>query len=339
MAENRIKVLDSFRGIAASIVVFFHLAQCTNIKFLNFGVTGVDLFFMISGFVIYLTLNKITDWRDFLISRISRLYPIYWIVVSITAVLIYLTTSIDSTTLLIRYVINLTMFQHYFKVEHLDFQYWTLTVEVQFYALMFLIFTKKWLNKIETISIFLLSICLIYDRILDQYFPLVYHFIKNAFPLINHLPLFIAGIVFYRIWMHSFSYQRIFILLLCFVIQLSLFNNGGQSNGFITFNEYLIILIIYFSLFFLFLIQKLKLIENTFLYFLGSISYSMYLFHQFFSVNILMPFLLKITQNEYVSIIIAFSVNILISFVLTYYIEKPLTRLTKGSMKRIFLKK
>jgi hypothetical protein len=49
-----------------------------------------------------------------------------------------------------------------------------------------------------------------------------------------------------------------------------------------------------------------------------------------------MPFLLDKTKNGALSILIAFSVNVAISAALTYSIERPLMKVTKKGMKRIF---
>jgi peptidoglycan/LPS O-acetylase OafA/YrhL len=90
---RRLLELDALRGIAAIAVVCFHLGlsyQEESHKIFNLGVTGVDLFFIISGFVILMTLEKTKNWQDFIISRASRLYPVYWVCVSLTAALMFL---------------------------------------------------------------------------------------------------------------------------------------------------------------------------------------------------------------------------------------------------------
>ena len=58
---NRIRELDSLRGIAALVVLIFHfsLLKPELLAFTKFGVTGVDLFFIISGFVITMSLDRI----------------------------------------------------------------------------------------------------------------------------------------------------------------------------------------------------------------------------------------------------------------------------------------
>src|SRR5258706_3339002 len=50
------------------------------------GFYAVQLFFIISGFVISLTLEKSNSWRDFAFSRLSRLYPAYWAAVTLMVV-------------------------------------------------------------------------------------------------------------------------------------------------------------------------------------------------------------------------------------------------------------
>ena len=85
----RIKELDSIRGIACLMVVLFHYTTRYSISFntqkttalldFKYGGLGVSLFFMISGFVIYLSINNVKDAKTFFIKRFIRLYPIFWI--------------------------------------------------------------------------------------------------------------------------------------------------------------------------------------------------------------------------------------------------------------------
>lgn len=72
---NRISYLDGFRGVAVLLVVLFHLGV------INSGFSGVELFFVISGFIItLLILKEYTETeslniKQFFIRRISRIYP------------------------------------------------------------------------------------------------------------------------------------------------------------------------------------------------------------------------------------------------------------------------
>ena len=84
--SNRYQELDALRGIAAIMVVLFHFTMGRKEANLGFklGTTGVDMFFIISGFVIFMSINKVKTSGEFIINRISRLYPTYWACVTFT---------------------------------------------------------------------------------------------------------------------------------------------------------------------------------------------------------------------------------------------------------------
>lgn len=96
---KKLKNIQGLRGIAVLFVIFFHLLlveekydQNSLIpKFFSFGVSGVDIFFVISGFVIVAVTRgqfniKGAPFR-FIYHRISRIYPLYWIYSTIVLVL------------------------------------------------------------------------------------------------------------------------------------------------------------------------------------------------------------------------------------------------------------
>jgi peptidoglycan/LPS O-acetylase OafA/YrhL len=86
--RGRLHELDVLRGLAALCVVVSHYTSYSA-RYLSgapfgvlvptiYGFYAVLLFFMISGFVIYFTLERSRTWQDFAVSRVSRLYPAYW---------------------------------------------------------------------------------------------------------------------------------------------------------------------------------------------------------------------------------------------------------------------
>ena len=70
---KRYQELDALRGIAALFVVLFHftLNRPEAEYGLKLGVTGVDLFFIISGFVIFMSLTNINSSKEFIVNRVS----------------------------------------------------------------------------------------------------------------------------------------------------------------------------------------------------------------------------------------------------------------------------
>lgn len=74
------------RGLAALGVLIFHAAQKTDVDFAA-GARGVDLFFVISGFIMWVTTtSKPVSPEAFMVARIKRIVPLYWIATSFLAI-------------------------------------------------------------------------------------------------------------------------------------------------------------------------------------------------------------------------------------------------------------
>ncbi len=172
---HRVKELDSLRGIAALLVVIFHFTmdRKTSSHLFNLGSTGVDLFFIISGFVIFMSLNKVKDSKSFIINRVSRLYPTYWTCVTFTFIIITLTAAYNQSVHPVsfgQYLANMTMFQHFFRIQDIDGPYWTMIVEMMFYIGMLVLFHNKWLRHLNIIAIVLIGLTLILYNFKANYF-------------------------------------------------------------------------------------------------------------------------------------------------------------------------
>ncbi|MCD6064168.1 MAG: hypothetical protein K0R82_2079, partial [Flavipsychrobacter sp.] len=219
--ENRIKELDALRGIAAIFVVLFHftLHRPEAPSGFSLGVTGVDLFFIISGFVILMTLEKTGHWKDFVVSRFSRLYPGYWTCVTITAIAIAAHSiyhNKDLGNFGVLYLGNMTMLQKYLRIADMDGPYWTMIVEMLFYMLMLSIFLLRKLDMIEPIFALALPAIGLYSLdIFHVRFPQLSWILGGGFPLINHFPLFFSGILFYKIKVNGLSTTRLALLAAC----------------------------------------------------------------------------------------------------------------------------
>ncbi|WP_414901208.1 acyltransferase family protein [Rhizobium cremeum] len=95
--QGEIRWLQALRGVAVLLVVLFHVALQERATipsmqylefFIYFGYGGVNLFFVISGFImVYISLGRWgyrAQWRDFVLRRMIRIYPTYWAVFLIT---------------------------------------------------------------------------------------------------------------------------------------------------------------------------------------------------------------------------------------------------------------
>jgi len=198
---DRLLELDCLRGIAALSVVLFHftfgydygnhLMDPSNFYF-TYGRMGVQLFFIISGYVIIMTLSKTRNILSFIISRFSRLYPSYWVCILLTLSITTLISPPLHIYSLKQIVFNFTMFQYAFKIKDIDGAYWTLFVELSFYIIMGTIFK---LNQLKNIFAILLGwLCL---SLLFFFFVIPFGNYIKVLLMLRHAPLFISGIGYY----------------------------------------------------------------------------------------------------------------------------------------------
>lgn len=338
---NRIQELDALRGIAALVVLVFHFSLLSPdlLKFTKFGVTGVDLFFIISGFVITMSLERIQFGYQFVINRFSRLYPTYWAAVIFTFGIIcinkYFLGAYPQTPLpTYDFFCNLSMFQYYLGAKDLDGPYWTMIIEMLFYLVMLYLFLTKTLKSAIAILIPLILLGTILTEF-HWFQPFSMAYFKN-FPLAQSLPLFVSGILFYRIFTtQGNKFLNIFLIIGCYLLQVLLFTKTGRANYYISHAEYKAVLAVYYALFFLFVFGKLRFIVNKGSLFLGKISFALYLIHQYFSIYFLIPNLMKWGVNYYAAaFLIALPVCVLIAAGITIRIEKPVGKWFKQHLTR-----
>jgi peptidoglycan/LPS O-acetylase OafA/YrhL len=149
--ENRLRALDGLRLIAALMVAAYHYggrggevtqAWGTSAKaqfptlhsWFAYGCLGVQVFFVISGFVICMS-----GWgrplRSFFASRASRLLPSYWAAIVIVTLVFALPVVAYKTVSPSDTLVNLTMMQQPLGADRVLGVCWTLWAEVRFYAL------------------------------------------------------------------------------------------------------------------------------------------------------------------------------------------------------------
>ncbi|PPG05247.1 acyltransferase [Pseudoclavibacter sp. RFBI5] len=148
MSSTRFRELDGLRGLAAAAVVVGHFTTTFSVHYptaaassfeLHHGQFGVQLFFLISGFVILMTADRAKRASDFAISRFARLYPAYWIAVVISVVVGALANVPGTQLTPLQTLLNFTMIQRLLLVPDVNGAFWTLAVEMQFYIIVFLV--------------------------------------------------------------------------------------------------------------------------------------------------------------------------------------------------------
>ncbi len=158
----RIVELDILRFLSIFSVLLHHYLAWYSVDFprgsaLIDGLFGVfqyafvclPLLFMISGFVIFESAMR-RGARSFAIGRVVRLYPAYWIAVSLTACYAYFSGLGEIATVSpATYLVNLTMLQSFVGFEDVDIVYWTLAVELQFYLCVLVLMWTGVLRRVR----------------------------------------------------------------------------------------------------------------------------------------------------------------------------------------------
>lgn len=203
--SNRLVEIDALRGIAALSVVLFHYTTrfgqlfgsdpAPTISF-PYGHYGVNLFFIISGFVIFMTLEKTSKPMDFVVSRFSRLFPAYWLAIVVTFAVTHLLGLPGKLVGLGAAFGNLIMIHNLFGIPHVDGVYWTLEVELLFYCGMLCLFRLRRLREIHHVLLALMAMRVVYF-VLETRFGIDLPWIIYRLLILRYIPWFALGISVY----------------------------------------------------------------------------------------------------------------------------------------------
>ena len=341
---NYIERIRSLRGLSVFLIFFYHLGY-----FMPGGYIGVDIFFIISGYLIFKIiikddLNTINDYKKFFIKRFNRLTPALLLVTIVTIYISYffalpheakyISSSLNP---IIFYFSNLFFIEttNYFNTNDFNplLHTWSLAVEFQFYIFIIIFFlTIKLLNfhtnfLILTIILISLSFCQFGGNLISKYpyiedLLMFYHPPNfSFFHLSTRLWEFFIGVYLANnenIKILKFFYkEKIELLALIILILFAfLFNSSSPHPSLLTALVCLctVILIINNE-------SKTKLsqfLDNNYLKKLGDISYSFYLWHLpaiYFVKNFLF-------DNKVIILSSSFLISLVFSIFTFKFIEK-----------------
>lgn len=321
----RLTELDALRGIAAAAVVVYHytLFAYENIKLpasplmqspalswlypFYTGEYGVSLFFVISGFVISMTLERIKRPMDFLVSRFSRLYPAFWCGVVVTTIFRLAVWREDFD--LEFFVTNLTMFPTWFGQTYTDGVYWTLNVEMQFYAIMLLLWRLKALEHVEFVCIGWFVLLAATQLAAGHGFASIANVVSDVL-ILKHIPLFGAGMMFYRIHAAGVTKGRLAVIA---IAGLATWLSGNVLKS--------AVVTVVFLVMGLLCARKLDALANSrTLRWLGDRSYAIYLVHSMIGLMLMQKL---VSLGIVLMFLIPLLVSITIAEVINRAVEKP----------------
>ncbi|MCE9602532.1 MAG: acyltransferase [Gemmatimonadetes bacterium] len=157
--RSRLSSLDVLRFLAAASVMIYHFTydpttpndrSTAGLQAVTMhGYLGVEVFFMISGFVILWSAQGRTA-TAFVRARILRLYPEFWIAVVLSALIFRLAPGdLGGAPSVVDVLANLTMVPQLAGLPYVDGVYWTLFVELKFYFLLWLLILFGQVPRIE----------------------------------------------------------------------------------------------------------------------------------------------------------------------------------------------
>ena len=278
-APGRLAHIDALRGIAAFSVMIYHYTTRYDehwghpeellFSFPDGGM-GVELFFCISGFVIYMTLGRCRDVWEFAGKRCARLYPAYWVSVALTFTVVSIFGLKGLEVSGLDALINLTMLNRFVRVPFVDPVYWSLTVELIFYFWMGMAFRYGLLENLHRTALIWLAISTI-PTFLEFVFggPNIPDILK-ALLLTKHWTFFMTGMVIFRV--HDSGTWSWRDPALIGIALLSLFLVAGP--------RYVLLATIVTGVFVLTVFWAPRVLRARSLVFLGTISYALYLVHQ-----------------------------------------------------------
>jgi peptidoglycan/LPS O-acetylase OafA/YrhL len=192
------------------------------------GWVGVEIFFVLSGFVITYSAEKAKP-ASFAVGRLVRLYPAVWICATITGAICLLTHQyVWGRPFLYIWLSTMIISRH---GPTIDVSYWTLTVEMTFYFVVFLMLLGGWfryLGKVMTFLATISSACWLYaalmahSAITEARFArgLLLYFNRGPFDdlyLMRFAPFFAIGVLIWLCLFRGVTIGRISAILICSV--------------------------------------------------------------------------------------------------------------------------
>jgi peptidoglycan/LPS O-acetylase OafA/YrhL len=350
MYLNRYYLLDIARGLAAFVVVIFHYNIFYNIETsktvfktenqpfyhffyycYEFGWIAVQFFFIISGFIFYALYSKQISERkiskfEFFKLRFSRLYPLHFITLIITVILLYFSNKVSFNQPINgdvkHFFLNIFLIHKWgFESTHSFNQpSWSISIEALLYLVFFIVFYFGKNNYSITIILLILSV------------PL---FFLNKFIGYGFFCFYMGGLTYLIYQKIIESKNRIkfmyFLSLILVFLSIIIFNYLNSS---------VIIKIVTFTLFFPSIIINLMMIQTKFtgigksFKIIGDISYSVYLTHWVIQALIsllIFNYKTKIDFNSNYVFLVYLMTVCLISLISFKFFERPIQKYIRSN--------
>jgi peptidoglycan/LPS O-acetylase OafA/YrhL len=348
--------MEGLRGFAALLVFLVHFDSLFYPYFADgslqrrsldiggsLGHTGVDLFFVISGFLVYgIIMKKKPSYFTFVWQRIRRLYPVFLAVLAVYLILSLLFPAQsklpDSAGKAALYIAaNVAMLGGMTSIQPIITVSWSLSYEWCFYLVIPLM-----------ISVFLLRRWTSRQRVLLFLALAIVHFSLCAIGVLSHvrLAMFGAGIILWELVVVQRLPAKLkgwgeYIAIIVFLVNILIIGFVGAANGKTAlvllstprfYAPTLFVSIFFLTVYALFFDGVLKsLFSWNYLRWIGNISYSYYLIHGLvlhglkLTYNFLFPSGPRSLMFDLMLLLVCVVVSIFVASLLYLLVEKPLS--------------
>lgn len=347
---GRIAVLDGYRGLAVLLVVAYHyLTRWTlptdpanhlaaaqpfgSLPLLHeFGWVGVSLFFVVSGFVILMTLERSASLPDFAIRRFARLWPPLLVGATVTTVVVATLGPAEWLASPLEFMLSLLFIPPALvgelaglgELHWVDGAYWTLFAEVRFYALAGLVWLLAPRRLADALILYSLAgriaAMIVGDdgRAMD---------VVNVLFMPDQAPFFLFGVMIYRLaradGAGGVAWKLAAAAILVFVSAL---DSVAQA-----------VFAVAIMLLALGVVRRAPLLETVFargpLSFLGRISYSVYLLHQLAGVSLLIWLTVGLRMPFGAALVVVTGLLVLAGWLMNRLVEEPGKRLVIRTLR------
>jgi len=273
---GRMDWLDYLRLLCAVMVMLDHFAlvgldpRVSNgitsygllTEIARFGNIALFVFFLMSGLVITLVAQS-QSAASFVTHRASRVYPTFLLCLTITTLLAPFGPARFAVTLP-QYLANLTIHPMAFGYRFVDASYWTLPVEIAFYAAVVVVIMAGWIRHLQAV----VAAWVLLQLACALFFP--------NLPLFGYLyAFFAAGAVFALLYQRRNEWLNYGLLAISFLLcQRCVFVVAGQASFDPWIGGMAITLV-----FALFLFMRGRQVDLPWARRIGSLTYPLYLLH------------------------------------------------------------
>lgn len=345
--KNELHSLQIVRAVASTSVVYFHIGSVPCFGGVGplpcFGGFGVDIFFVLSGFIIAMVVATGQSPSNFAINRVSRIVPLYWVLTAVLLILAALTPALlNSTTANASNFIKSILFIPYFKengtLMPMLFVGWSLNYEMFFYLSVWLaLVTARKHFIVLSIGILLVAYVgfgkLINIQVLNKFFGN-----EQIFE-------FILGMLAYLTYQSKHLNRVPKTLVLCLGLAGYIFMASAEANG---VNGIGVKRLLLFGIPSLLLVCSAVCLEGVIrssprsivmvLVAIGNASYATYLTHVYVTEAVRKLMFQKwhlIDINEIFGVSVSLLIALIVGGIVYKLVDKPLSHLLKVQMAKL----